>query len=246
MQRKVAVTLLLGALAALVPGLAVAQDLHKAYLTPSGGQIAIRNISGDIKVSGYNGTAVLVDAFKVGRDRDLVQIEDLSTADRVELRVQYPKSCNCDASVNFVLHVPSTVDYNFDSIGSVSGGVEITGVRGSIKAESVSGDVVLADVNGTVRASSVSGNVDAQITRVDGPGELKFSSVSGSVNVKAPLALNADVDMSSVSGSVSTDFPIDVRKDEFGPAQHARGRLGSGANTLRITTVSGKVSLTRN
>jgi DUF4097 and DUF4098 domain-containing protein YvlB len=137
------------------------------------------------------------------------------------------------------------VDYAFDGIGSVSGGVELSGVQGNIRAESVSGGVVLTDVGGTIKASSVSGSVNAQVTRIDKPGELRFSSVSGSVAVIAPARLNADIDMSSVSGSLQTDFPIEVQKEQYGPGQHARGRLGSGTTTLRISTVSGKVTLTR-
>lgn len=246
MKRSIIVIALAVAMTALLRELALAQDFHKTYAIPGGGQIAIKNVSGDIKVTGYSGgNTIVVDAYRVGRDRDLVQVEDLSTGDRVELHVRYPQSCNCDASVNFEVRVPANVNYNFDSVASVSGGVEVTGVRGNIRAESVSGNVVLADVGGTVKASSVSGNLDAQITWIDSPGELRFSSVSGSVTVKAPIMLNADIDMSSVSGSLQTDFPIEVQKEQFGPGQHARGRLGSGASTLRVSTVSGKVTLTR-
>jgi DUF4097 and DUF4098 domain-containing protein YvlB len=233
-------------MAAMLAGLASAQDFHKAYAIPAGGQISVKNVSGDIKVTGYSGgNSVLVDAYRVGRDRDLVEIEDSSTGGRVELHVRYPQSCNCDASVNFEVRVPANVDYAFDGIGSVSGGVELSGVQGNIRAESVSGGVVLTDVGGTIKASSVSGSVNAQVTRIDKPGELRFSSVSGSVAVIAPARLNADIDMSSVSGSLQTDFPIEVQKEQYGPGQHARGRLGSGTTTLRISTVSGKVTLTR-
>jgi DUF4097 and DUF4098 domain-containing protein YvlB len=106
--------------------------------------------------------------------------------------------------------------------------------------------VTVKDVTGTVNASSVSGSVDAQITRIEGSGEMKFSSVSGSVNVKAPSNADADIEMSSVSGSLETDFPIQVQEARYGPGRSARGRVGTGANSLRVTTVSGKVSLTRN
>ena len=222
MKRSITVIALAAAMVAMLPGLASAQDFHKAYAIPAGGQISVKNVSGDIKVTGYSGgNTVLVDAYRVGRDRDLVQIEDSSTGDRVELHVHYPQSCNCDASVNFEVRVPANVDYTFDGIGSVSGGVELYGVQGNIRAESVSGGVVLTDVGGTIKASSVSGNVDAQITRIDSPGELRFSSVSGSVAVIAPVMLNADIDMSSVSGSLQTDFPIEVQKEQYGPG-HTR------------------------
>ncbi len=75
---------------------------------------------------------------------------------------------------------------------------------------------------------------------------MKFSSVSGSVHVKAPGNLMADIEMSTISGSLETDFPIEVQEAEWGPGRSAHGRIGTGENSLRVTSVSGKVSLTRN
>jgi len=221
------------------------QDFHKSYAISSNGHISIRNVSGDVKVAGYNGDSVVVDAFKVGRDRDLVKVEDSSTGDRIELRVQYPESGNCDAGVNFQVLVPSQVEYNFDRLASVSGNVEVMGIRGRLHVESVSGNVGVTNVAGIVSASSVSGNVEAQVSSPEGLGDMKFSSVSGNVDVRAPLNLNADIEMSSVSGSLHTDFPISIEEREYGPGHSARGRIGSGTNGLRVTTVSGRVSLTR-
>ncbi len=225
--------------------LALAQDFRKNYNVTSGSQISVRNISGDVKVTGYNVGYVEVVATKVGRDKDLVTIEDLSSGNKIDLRVKYPQSCNCEASVYFDIRVPSNMDLDFEKLGSVSGDVEVTGVRGRLSAESVSGGVTLSDVAGVVSAKSVSGRVDAQIAAIQGTGNMKFSSVSGSVNVKAPANTNADIEMSSVSGSVSTDFPIEVQGEDFGPGHSAHGRIGTGGNSLRINTVSGKVSLTR-
>ncbi len=222
-----------------------AEDFHKSYSLGSHGHILIRNVSGDVKVTGYSGDAVVVDAFKTGRDRDLLKVDDQSTADTVSLKVSYPERANCDASVNFEVRVPRGVEFNFDRLASVSGSVYIASVRGRLKAESVSGNVSVKDVSGIVNAASVSGNVDVEITRLEGTGEMKFSSVSGNVNVRAPSSLDADVEMSTVSGSLNTDFQIEVQERRYGPGRSARGRLGSGASNLRITSVSGRVSLTR-
>ncbi len=170
MRRKIAAIAFALIAACLMPVvLASAQELHKTYALPSGGHIQIKNVSGDIKVTGYNGDSVMVDAIPVGRDRDMVQIEDSSGGDRIELHVRYPQSCNCDASVDFNVRVPSGVAYNFDALGSVSGNVEIAGIRGQIHASSVSGQVTVTEVTGIVSASSVSGSVEAEITRLEGP-----------------------------------------------------------------------------
>ena len=50
-----------------------AQDFQKNYGIPAGGQIRIGNVSGDVKVTGgRNISSVFVNAYKAGRDRDLV------------------------------------------------------------------------------------------------------------------------------------------------------------------------------
>ncbi|HKP14221.1 MAG TPA: hypothetical protein VJZ91_19015, partial [Blastocatellia bacterium] len=105
----------------LASAVCAAQDFSKRYELGPGGHINISSVSGDVKVTGYNGNAVVVTAVKVGRDRDRVEIEDLSGGDRVELRSRYPERCNCDASVNFTVQVPRGAEYSFDKIGSASG-----------------------------------------------------------------------------------------------------------------------------
>lgn len=245
-MRKVLIGIALTALIGILPSSWVsAQDFEQSYSIGAGGYIRIKNISGDIKVSGHTGESIVVAAFKQGRDRDLVEIEDNSSGDRVDVGVRYPEMGNCNASVNFEVRVPSSVHYIFESISSVSGDIEMEDVTGQIRGKSVSGDVEVYRVNGTVSASTVSGNVDVEIRGLDGSGDMKFSSVSGSVYVKAPSELDAYVEMSTVSGSLKTDFDIQVKKRRYGPGASARGRLGSGMRSLSITTVSGRVSLIR-
>ncbi len=247
MRRNTIVAVLALAVAAMVPGIvASAQELHKSYAIPAGGHILIKNISGDLSVTGYNGSGIIVDAYPFGRDQNLLKIEDLSAGDKVELRVVYPQSCNCEAGVNFSVRVPANANYNFDRLASVSGSIEVASVRGNIHATSVSGSVTVKDVTGVVSATSVSGAVDAELSAIEGTGDMKFSSVSGSVNVKAPGNANLNVEMSSVSGGLETNFPIEVQEPEFGPGRSARGIVGAGGSSLRVTSVSGKVSLTRN
>src|SRR5687767_10640290 len=172
---------------------ASAQDFQKSYSLTSGGQIKIGNISGDIVVTGYDGNAILVSATKEGRDSDKIDVEDLSSGNRIEVRVRYPKHCNCNASINFKVQVPRSISYDFEGISSVSGRVEMQGVTGSVQANSVSGEVRVKDVSGSVNANSVSGSVEVEIQKLSGNDDMKFNSVSGSVNVRLPGDIDADV-----------------------------------------------------
>ena len=241
-----------------------AQDFSKKYELGAGGHINIHSVSGDVKITGYNGSAVLVTAVKKGRDRDLVEVEDLSTGDRIELRSRYAEHCNCEASINFTVQVPRGVKYSFDKISSASGDIKISGVTGDINGRSASGDVTIEEAEGSINASSASGDVrvrravgtvnahsasgdvEVDLAGIAGTGGMEFTSASGNVRVKAPADLDADVDMSCTSGDLKTDFALAVNEPEHGSRRSAHGRLGSGSRTLRIRSASGSVSLVHN
>src|SRR2546421_12546250 len=83
-----------------------AQDFQKSYNVGPNGSISISNVSGDVILKGYDGSAVEVSGFKEGPDRDVVDVEDLSASGRVEGRAKDPRNCRCDASVRFEVRVP--------------------------------------------------------------------------------------------------------------------------------------------
>lgn len=242
----------------------VAQDFQKSYGLAQGGAISIRNVSGDIEVTGYEGDQVIVNAYKEGRDRDKVEIEDLSDANRVDVRAKYPRNCSCDANVRFEVRVPRSARYSFEQLSSASGNIKVSGVAGDLKVNTASGDVRVSDVSGaikastasgemdvlnvsgTVNASTASGDVNVDLARLEGSEDMKFSSASGNVSVRAPSSLDAEVYMTTASGRIQTDFPIEIKDRNYGPGRSAEGRLGSGARRLRIATASGDLSLLRN
>ncbi len=241
------------ALAVLVSGLlwagtAAAQDYNRTFSIGAGGIIRVSNVSGYVKVSGIAGNKIIVAGFKEGPDKALVQIEDNSSDDQIDLHARYPRTGSCNASVNFELRVPMDTDFNFERLSSVSGDVTVENVRGRLRADSVSGDVDVRAVSGLVSARTVSGNVNVEISGLKDEGEMKFASVSGNVNVVAPANLDAHVDMQSVSGSLKTNFNnVEVQEQRYGPGRKAFGRTGpAGKFSLRIESVSGRVSLTHN
>jgi DUF4097 and DUF4098 domain-containing protein YvlB len=223
---------------------AYAQDFQKSYNLPKDGQIRIGNVSGEVKVTGYNGDAIIVRGTKTGSDRDTVEIEDRSTAGRVDIVVRYPeRHRSTDASVDFDVQVPRSIAYDYQGIGSVSGEVTLTDITGRVRASSVSGSVKVVGVTGTVTASSVSGSVDVEIKSLEGSDDMKFSAVSGDVNVSIPGNLDAEVEMSTLSGDIDTNFPIEIKKEKYAPGRRANARLGDGSRRLKMSTVSGSISL---
>jgi Toastrack DUF4097 len=239
---------------------AAAQDFRKSYEIGQGGSISVRNVSGDVTVTGYEGSAVLVLGFKEGRDRDLVRVEDNSAGNNVDVRARYPENCDCNANIRFEVKVPRA-NYKFDPISSVSGDVEVTGVNGDLQAKSTSGNVTVrgvagavnarstsgnvhvGEITGTVSGKSTSGNVEVEIMQLSGAGDMEFASTSGNVRVKLPANLDADVRMSTTSGGLKTDFPLTIEEPERGSGRRAAGRVGGGSRNLRLSSTSGSVSL---
>ncbi|MEP7270328.1 MAG: DUF4097 family beta strand repeat-containing protein [Acidobacteriota bacterium] len=238
-----------------------AQDFSRNFQLAPEGSVNIQNVSGDVSLSGYDGNVITVVGTKKGRDREMLQVEDRSTVNRIDIRVKYPENCNCDASIDFEVRVPKGQRYSFDSVASVSGSVSVAGVTGDLKARSVSGEVIVKNVSGRTTAMSVSGRVIVEeaagsvsakstsgevvvlINRLEGTEPMDFSSVSGSVNVKLPSNLDANVEMSVLTGDLKTDFPLQIEEKERGPGRRASGTIGSGARKLSLKSVSGSVSL---
>jgi DUF4097 and DUF4098 domain-containing protein YvlB len=109
----------------------------------------------------------------------------------------------------------------------------------------VSGNVVVGEVAGLVSAKSTSGNVEVEIVQLNNVGNMDFTSVSGDVTVRVPENLEAEIDMSALSGDLRSDFPIQIEKKEYGPGRTAHGRLGNGTRRVKMSSVSGNLSLLR-
>ncbi|MBV9924877.1 MAG: DUF4097 family beta strand repeat protein [Acidobacteria bacterium] len=262
MGRKAVLNLVCAfALCALACVSAAAQDFQKSYNLGDGGTVEIANVSGDVNLVGYEGSAVVVSAYKEGRDRDMVEVVDESTQGHVSLRAEYPHDCrNCNASLRFEVRVPRSSGISFDKISTASGNVKaegfsarlhlstasgdvtVRGVGGEIRANSASGTVRVEEATGTVNANTASGNVEVELTRVEGAGNMRFSSASGDVRVRMPSGLDAHVSLSTASGDIETNFPLEVKHDRYGSGTRAEGQLGSGARELKISTASGNVS----
>ncbi|MCX5142879.1 DUF4097 family beta strand repeat-containing protein [Streptomyces sp. NBC_00338] len=128
---------------------------------------------------------------------------------------------------------------------TVSGNVEAQAVTGGLRFHSVSGDLTIIEGAGTsVKADSVSGNMVLDLDPTGQPTDVRLATVSGEIAIRLPHPADATVEANTASGSVSNGFE-DLRVSGQWGAKKITGTLGSGAGTLKASTISGSIALLR-
>jgi DUF4097 and DUF4098 domain-containing protein YvlB len=117
----------------------------------------------------------------------------------------------------------------------------VTGIRGSLRAESVSGDVAATDTPRVEVAKSVSG--DVTLSGVSTDGDLAAGSVSGDVTARSVKVHS--LDLNSVSGNIGvSDVTCDrlYAKSVSGGVDYAGSITRGGSYDINVH--SGDVRLT--
>lgn len=228
--------------------------------------LSVRNVSGPIRVTGWDQSYVQVTYVKEARTATLLdefQIEIAPRAGELSIQPLYRSvrsvAGTAFGSVSFDIRVPASVRHikannvsgriEMESLAAgvaqdlhtVSGGIR-TERSGDLRAESVSGGITFVFSGSNLELRSTSGGISGQILAVEEGGRIDAQTISGSVSLEAFEALSADLDLSSVSGSISCDFPLQIREQK---RTSLKGTIGGGAVPLRIHTVSGSIRLGR-
>ena len=233
-------------------------DFHWERRLGSGQVVHARNINGDISVTPSSSGRVEIVGVRRGSSRsaDRLNVAITETSDGIIaciVRVDSDDECDGNgnrhhsnddddwgnASMNLEIRLPSNVEID---ASSVSGGVEVVGAQGDVRAGSVSGDIRLDGLRATsIEARSVSGEITAGVESLTGRGPLSFKTVSGDVKLDLPRNLDADLSMSSVSGQLDSEFQMTLGGRTS--RRRIEARIGRGGRELSLTTVSGDVRL---
>ena len=192
------------------------------------GELALGNIAGDITVTRGGGSEATVEIVKTARARtadearEMLRLVDVTVSERngrAEVRTVYPRGDdrdganrregngrrgdwrgehrrNSNVSVAYTVTAPAGTRL---SVGSVSGSIKVSDIKGDLSISSVSGGVRIANAGRVSGARSVSGPVEIVDTEVD--GGIEAQSVSGNVTLRNIKARR--VEAGSVSGGVA-------------------------------------------
>ena len=194
------------------------------------GTVDIENMAGSIRVTGWDKNEIVVNG-RLGRQASGLQFSGGSSHTRIEVETEgNPHGVRSDLDIK----VPAGSRLKIDGFEA---SITVTGVTGTVQAETVNGsitlsggvkDVDLQAVNGAVEVAKASGRIKAEsvngsVTIRDSSGELEASTVNGALEVRGGSWTKVRVE--TVSG--------DLRFE---------GSLGKKA-TLEAETVSGSVEL---
>lgn len=218
------------------------------------GQVKAANINGSIKITTWDSPQVRLVAVKTADDPELlkyVKVKVESTDSMFSVKAEYPKDDweskdrhknFGDLKVEFELTVPRTA--NLAGITTVNGDVLITGPAASTKASTVNGTVKATNLAGAAKLTTVNGTVEADFDALQSGSSIRLTTVNGRVNVVLPSDADATIKASSLSGSIKNDFGLPVKKGEF-VGRDLYGRLGTGDVSIKLSSVSGSLSVNR-
>jgi len=224
-----------------------------------GRQIEVKGVFGTIRAVRATGTQTVVTATRIGTAEavDAVRIEAVTHAQGITVCAVYPdvpgrapNACEPGLAGNMSVWDGGRGVVRVDFVVQVPDGVAFVGrtVTGTVEAEGLRGTAILHAVSGSLRvstaglatATTVTGSVTATIGLADWDRDLEFATTAGDLDITIPGGTNAEVWANAPSGRISTAFPLSPSA-----SGGMRGTIGTGGPLLRLTTLSGDITLRR-
>lgn len=230
----------------------VTEEKTYSYKLSDGGRFSLSNVNGSVVVTGGSGDSVEIVATKKAdnqKDMDSIEIEISHSADEITVETEIGKSegwfshNSGSGSVKYEVIVP--VATRLDSVETVNGNVNISGVTGKVVAESVNGDLDVSDLAGDVGLSTVNGRIEAEFSTLGNQQRVKVETVNGRVTVILPESADVDISADTLNGGINaSDFGLETDKGFVG--SDLNGKIGSGSARLNIDTVNGAIKIRKN
>lgn len=223
-------------------------EWRNSYQLAPGGRVEVSNINGKINVEPSSGDRVEVVAVKTARAATaeaaksmLERVEINVDASRSDLRIatKVPRTGGWfemgGTQVKYTVRVPNGADLKFTT---VNGGVEITGVTGTVKAEATNGAVVARQISGTVDASTTNGGVEVELAKI-GEGGARLECTNGGLKLKLPSDAKATISASITNGGI--DYSGLALETTEASRRRVEGRLNGGGPQIRIEGTNGGI-----
>lgn len=218
----------------LVAGPAAAQrketeTVDRTVAFSRGGTLKLKNFSGDVRITGTEGTNVIVHAVRTAtRERlDNIKLDIEVDGSTVSIEANR-RSPNWDGrndnvvETEFEIQVPSATLLNLYAF---------------------SGDLIVRGTTADVEAQTFSGNIDLDLSAAPQSPDVKAETFSGDITTRVTAASNGRLEFNSFSGDLRSDLPLQLHRKS---RRDLSADLGSGAGAkLDFKTFSGDLKLVK-
>ncbi len=222
--------------------------------------------SGDIAVTASADTTITVDVLKSAYGRNKADAEkaiatvvfsDTIAGGELRLKADMPSGPR-PYGASLTITARESTDL---ALSTTNGGISVSSTRGSITATTTNGDVELTGTAGAATVSTTNGKLNVQVHsgavdgtttngKIDcdlaalGPTEnVGLATTNGAVTLLLPADVSAVIDATNTNGTITIyDFTVIYEQQT---TTHLRGRIGSGASTITITTTDGDITVRR-
>jgi hypothetical protein len=224
-------------------------EFHKTLDFKPGGTFSLDNANGAIEISGWDDEKIEISAQEkirypassgihfAGWRSFKPDIHLLSSENRLRIETRDEDSKESDREINYIFQVPRSI--RLDSIRNGRGNILISGVFGSARLDAEEGEIKIKNYSGTLDVRLGNGRVEAELLDVRPQDDLRIKIDQGDIVVYLEPAVDARIEASSPEGNITSD--IDLKQPL--PAKQVAVELGDGKATIRLTALSGDITI---
>jgi hypothetical protein len=218
----------------------------KTYPLAKGGTFSLRNVSGDIKIEGWDEPRAEVKIIKRGgseAQRDALKIGREQRPDRLALSTAPAGHAGVE-EVEYQVKLPRGL--REVEIVSTNSNVELANLQTAAVSINVQrGDIELEDVGGTVASHTTTGDTHVRLTEATAAARAPqaFNGIHGDIEIELPADTNAELKAETIGGDIEIDEEFGIKVEKRMVGQQAAGRIGKGGAPVVVKTVSGSIKI---
>lgn len=205
-------------------------------------------LNGTITVDTHSGSDVIVEgAHRERREETRDGMHRIGGYDRGVEVVQDDNVVNIHSQYgNGNVHITVPTDTSL-RLHTLSGGIDVDGVRGEVEVHTLNGHITLNHISGTVTADSQNGPIKVTMESLNSSKPLSLSSFNGLVDLTLPADVRATLTVKTNHGAVYSDFDVTLGGrtirdgDRLRLDNTIRGTINGGGVDITIHTLNGAV-----
>ena len=208
----------------------------KTFALGDGSKLTIKNLNGNITVTGWDEPKAEVKVIRRGSDR-ATPVFFTESGGNLSIRTAQTRG---NQDIRFEVRLPRELARV--ELSSTNGVIKISDVTAEILVDGTNGAIELANVIGASKIRTTNGSIKASLLEAS-DRSMEFESTNGSIDLTVPPGFEADLDASTIHGNINIDESFGVQVEKGVVGQKAKGEIGQGVERLKLATVNGNIKL---